>query len=249
MKKISLLVLALACGGLASAQELGSQWIKGIYKAPNPTATVIVGHGCAGLGTHEQQWAKQINGWGYNVVVLDSFGPRGYYQGLCNSGARVPPFTRLDDVREAVAKIKASDFHQGKIGYIGYSHGGAVAMHVATADEPTGVNAAVAYYPNCKGNALLYKDKQGVDGTKDFSNPVVPTVLMLGAKDEWTPAMYCLEFNKAGKYEVNIYESASHAFDFNLPYRSFAGHTLWYDAAADKDSREKTQQFFAKHLN
>jgi dienelactone hydrolase len=248
VSKVFFMSLSLLCG-IASAKEFDNKWIKAVYKAPQPAPTVIVGHGCDGVSAHYEAWAKQINSWGYNTILLDSFGPRGYYRGVCNSGSRVAPFTRLGDVREAVEKIKASDYHSGKIGYIGFSHGGAVAMQVATADETVGVDAVVAYYPNCKGNALFYKDKQGVDGNKDFSNPTVPTVLMLGAKDEWTPIKFCLDFNKAGKYEVNIYDNASHAFDINLPYRSFAGHTLWYDAVADKDSREKTKNFFQKQLN
>lgn len=241
--------LGLSLAGPARSEQLGSPWIEALYRASQAAPTVIVGHGCDGTGPHHDAWARQIQQWGYNAVVLDSFGPRGFYHGICNVGKKVPPYVRVGDVRAVVEKIRASDFHRGRIGYVGFSHGGALALQLANAVDPPGVDAIVAFYPWCSGYALLHKDASGQEKPLDFTRPGVPTLMLLGGRDNWTPIEHCLKFSASPGYSVHIYENASHAFDVNRPYRNFAGHVLWYDAEADRDSRAKTQAFFREHLD
>lgn len=230
----------------ALAENKLSQWIDRVYVAAEPASTIIIGHGCGGFGNHEHQWAKQIQSWGFNAVVLDSFNPRGLFGGTCNS-TRILPGVRVSDVYEIAKVLKQQSFHQGKIGYVGFSHGGALALHLANDEANHSVSAVVAYYPNCSRGAksitTLFGEK------RSFDDPKIPAVMMLAEKDDWTPIRLCLESVKNGNYQVHRYKHATHAFDMNLPMRQAHGWTLWYDKEADEDSRQKTREFFESTLN
>lgn len=242
--------LILACGltlsfSMAMAQEKLSKWIDKIYTVDRPAPTVIVGHGCGGFGQHEHEWAKQIQSWGFNAVVLDSFNPRGVFNGTCNKTI-VMPGDRVQDVYEISDALVKQSFHAGKIGYVGFSHGGSLALHLANDEANKSVAASVAFYPRCDKWA---KSKKGLFGDRrSFEQPQIPAVMMLAEKDDWTPAKPCLELVKGDNYEVHKYPNATHAFDMNLPKRQVHGWTLWYDQEADSDSRTKTKDFFQKHL-
>jgi dienelactone hydrolase len=240
----------LACGlifsmSMAAGQDKSSKWIDRIYTADRPAPTIIVGHGCGGLGKHEHEWAQQIQSWGFNAIVLDSFNPRGVFNGTCNKTI-VMPGDRVSDVYEIAELLKKQAFHAGKIGYVGFSHGGSLALHLANDEANNVVSASVAYYPGC---SKWSKSKKGLFGDRrSFDQPRIPAAMMLGEKDDWTPIKPCLESVKDGNYETHIYPNSTHAFDMNLPKRQAYGWTLWHDQEADFDSREKTKVFFQKYL-
>lgn len=229
----------------ALAENKLSQWIDKVYVVAEPSPTIIVGHGCGGFGNHEHEWAKQIQSWGFNAVVLDSFNPRGLFGGTCNS-PRILPGERVSDVYEIAKVVKQQRFHEGKIGYIGFSHGGALALHLANDEANNFVSAVVAYYPNCSRGAKSIKTLFGEK--RSFDDPKIPAVMMLAEKDDWTPIRLCLESVRDGNYLVHRYKHATHAFDMNLPMRQAHGWTLWYDREADEDSRQKTRRFFESTL-
>jgi dienelactone hydrolase len=241
---------SLVCGlalsvPMALAQEKLSKWIDKIYTVDKPAPTIIVGHGCGGFGKHEHDWAQQIQSWGYNAVVLDSFNPRGAFNGTCNKTI-VMAGDRVHEVYEIAELLSKQSFHAGKIGYVGFSHGGSLALHLANDEANNSVAASVAYYPNCN---KWVKSKKGLFGDRrSFDQPKIPTTMMLAEKDDWTPIKLCLESVKGDNYEVHQYPNATHGFDMNLPRRVAHGWTLWYDQEADIDSRQKTKEFFAKNL-
>ena len=230
---------------LSMAEEKLSKWIDKIYVAAEPAPTVIIGHGCGGFSNHEHEWAQQIQSWGFNAVVMDSFKPRGAFYGTCNKTI-VLSGERVQDVYEIADVVSKQPFHAGRIGYVGFSHGGSLALHLANDVKNKSIAAAVAYYPGCskwhKSIKSLFGDR------RSFDHPKIPTVMMLAEKDDWTPAKLCLESVKDDNYEVNIYKNATHGFDMNQPKRQVAGWTLWYDQEADTDSRAKTKGFFEKYL-
>jgi dienelactone hydrolase len=244
------LKLILACGlsfavSMTQAQEKLSKWIDKVYTAESPAPTIIVAHGCGGLGKHEHDWAQQIQSWGFNAIVLDSFKPRGFYSGMCNQSS-VAPGERVHDVYEITEVISKQPFHTGKFGLVGFSHGGSLALHLANDEANKAVAATVAYYPWC---AKWAKSKKGLFGERrSFDDPKIPTAMMLGEKDNWTPIKFCLESVKGNNYQVHIYSQATHAFDMNLPKRQAFGWTLWYEQEADLDSRQKTKELFDMHL-
>lgn len=234
-----------ALPGHSAAEEKLSKWIEKIYVAGQTAPTVIIGHGCGGFSEHEHEWAKQIQSWGFNAVVMDSFKPRGAYSGTCNKTV-VMSGERVQDVYEIADVISKQPFHAGKIGYVGFSHGGSLALHLANDERNKTIAASVAYYPNCNKWQKAIKSLLG--DRRSFDNPKIPAVMMLAEKDDWTPIKLCLESVKDGNYLVNIYKNATHGFDMNQPRRQVHGWTLWYDQEADIDSRSKTKEFFDKQL-
>jgi len=242
------LLCSAVLGALASnvvAQERLSKWIDKIYTVAEPAPTVIIGHGCGGFSEHEHEWAKQIQSWGFNAVVMDSFKPRGAFHGTCNKTV-VLAGERVADVYEITEVLSKQPFHNGKFGYVGFSHGGSLALHLANDEKNRSIATSVAYYPNCIKWAKAIKTLFGE--RRSFDNPKIPTAMMLAEKDDWTPIKNCLESVKDNNYQVHIYKNATHAFDMNLPKRQAAGWTLWYDQEADVDSRQKTKDFLEKNL-
>lgn len=247
-KSFSRTIVFLAFAGYAGSgftQEKLSKWIDKIYIVNQPAPTVIIGHGCGGFSEHEHGWARQIQSWGFNAVVMDSFNPRDVFHGTCNKSI-VLAGQRVQDVYEITAALAKQPFHSGKFGYVGFSHGGALALHLANDDQNNSIAASVAYYPNCSKWAKSIKSVFG--DRRSFDNPRIPAVMMLAEKDDWTPIKHCLESVKDNNYQVHTYKNATHAFDMNLPRRQASGWTLWYDQEADVDSRQKTKEFFEKNL-
>lgn len=213
-------------------------------KAP----TVLIAHGCDGARPLVyREWARQISGWGYNAIVVDSYSKRGI-SNTCNNTSAEVLRQGAEDLIKTATWVQEQDWHTGKIGMIGFSRGGSVALTVANQDlllkgnvlkagESSKVAAIVAYYPGCF---------QGSHTAK----PNAPTLLLLGAKDEWTPMSRCnLEAKTDPNYHINIYPNAGHAFDMNYPTRTLYGHYLFYDPEADVASRKATREFFNKFLH
>jgi dienelactone hydrolase len=242
----AVLAIALVISApMAWAQEKLNKWVEKIYTVERPAPTIIIGHGCGGFGDHEHGWARQIQSWGYNAVILDSFKPRGAFNGTCNKTI-VMPGDRVHDVYEIAEALEKQSFHAGKIGYVGFSHGGSLALHLANDEDNRRISASVAYYPGCHKWAM---SKKGLFGERrSFSAPRIPAAMMLAEKDDWTPIKPCLEFVKDSNYQVQTYPNATHGFDMNLPRRQAYGWTLWYDQEADADSRKKTREFFDSNL-
>jgi len=44
-----------------------------------PRAAIVLLHTCAGLSKHEEMWSKRLVSWGYVVLSVDSFSPRGLF--------------------------------------------------------------------------------------------------------------------------------------------------------------------------
>lgn len=223
------------------ADDLGSKWIKDVFENDKPSPTIIVAHGCDGAqNLHYYFWAKQIRDWGYNAVLIDLFTARGF-NNLCHNWSAISAKERISSISEVVDKIKSSKFHNGKIGLIGYSQGGTLALNIANETQETGIDAVVGYYPGCPDSEKSYYER--------FLNPKIPMAIMIGENDDWTPLAPCLETNKNSKYEMHIYPNSSHGFDMNERQRTYLNHRLWYNHEADVDSRKQTNEFFKKYLH
>ncbi len=216
----------------------------GSGKAP----TVLIAHGCDGARLLAyRDWAKQINSWGYNAIVVDSYSKRGIGS-TCNRSTIDTYRQGADDLIKAAIWLQAQNWHSGKIGAIGFSRGGSVGLALANQDlllqggvlkagEHSNISAVVAYYPHCF---------QGSHTAK----PNAPTLLQLGAKDDWTPISNCnLKAKTDSNYHINIYPNAGHAFDMSYPIRTVYGHYLFYDNEADVASRKATREFFDRFLH
>jgi dienelactone hydrolase len=223
-----------------SSNAFGIELVYDIYKVDKPAPTIIIGHSCGGLLTgHETNWARQLNRWGFNAVVLDSFTPRKARE-VCRLPMQVPTWTRADETYKMAELIKKQPWHQGKVGYIGFSHGGSTAVYIASDRSNKNIDAAVAYYPWC-----------GRDyGNREIStaSPRINLMLALAKRDDWTPYGPCMAENK--NLEIHLYENATHSFDQHFPgwTSTFLGYFMQHDAQANVDSRVATRRFFKKYL-
>jgi dienelactone hydrolase len=231
---------SVAVANVAAGPEI-SGWL---YRPDGngPFPAIVLAHTCAGVNQHTETWAKRLVGWGYVVLAPDSFGPRGVNQ-VCTKGTVVSGNTRVADVAGALDFLNSLSFVQrGNIGLIGHSHGGwttvrAVQKGFGLAER--GLKAAVAYYPLCWA---------AFDGGVD-----VPLLILIGDKDDWTPADNCRKLQAAGfgrpeLVETIYYPNARHSFDTKAPDRNAYGHLLGYDPVAAPDAEARTRAFFERML-
>ncbi|HEV3494630.1 MAG TPA: dienelactone hydrolase family protein [Reyranella sp.] len=236
---------SVAVGSATAGPEI-SGWI---YKPAGngPFPAIILAHTCAGTNAQTETWGKLLASWGYLVLAPDSFGPRGLKQ-VCTNGNAVTGSMRVADVAGALKFLATrSDVQQGKIGLIGHSHGGWTVMRSVQKGydlAALGLKAAVAYYPSC---------------APQFDRDVaVPLLILIGDKDDWTPADRCRQLQAAGFTRPDLvqaiyYPNAYHSFDSRSPDRSVPGngstmHRLAYDPAAAPDAEARTKAFFEKYL-
>ncbi len=95
------------------------------------------------------------------------------------------------------------------------------------------VAGIVAYYP-------LYYD--GVD-------PSVPVLVMIGEKDDWTPAARCQAVAGKSNFEIFVYPGITHAFRVPFPKPvDVLGRHLVYDEKATQDEQQRADAFMAAQM-
>jgi len=123
-----------------------------------PFPAVVMLHDCSGLGPRSSgapgRWARQLVAQGYVVILPDSFGTRGYPNGICTDASKgrfdVRPIRRARDARAARAFLQTLPYvAKDRIGLMGGSHGGASTLATLLHQE-SGFVAAVALYPRCR---------------------------------------------------------------------------------------------------
>jgi dienelactone hydrolase len=214
-------------------------------KGAGPFPAVIYMSGCAGLDVpadRAQQKAvidHDVAG-GKAVLILDSLTPRGMPNGVCGRASDLSLFfTRADDAY-AAQKVLATmpEIDARHIFLQGYSHGANAAMLAAApimaAKHGGAVFAGViAYYPYC-GPRMAF---------------AAPTLILAGAKDDWTPAARCEAIKDRPNVELVVYPGATHAFTMPLDQPiAFHGHPIAYDEKATRDAEVRADAFIAARL-
>jgi dienelactone hydrolase len=182
---------------------------------------------------------------GVAVLIVDSFTPRSEPTGVCaNLGPldeeKATQYVKRgsNDALAAVAVLKAMpELDTKHIFLMGFSLGGTSSLF-ATETKNSAIHEAkvarvIAYYPFCY---------DGVD-------PSVPVLVLIGEKDDWTPAAKCQAVTGKTNFEVVVYPGAYHAF--NQPSekpRDFLGHHLVYDEKATQDAQQRADAFIAAYL-
>ena len=91
-----------------------------------PQAAIVLLHTCSGLSEHEEMWSKRLVKWGYVVLSVDSFTPRGLDY-ICDGrvGHYVGPWARALDAYGAKQYLSTRSFvDSNRIAVMGMSHGG-----------------------------------------------------------------------------------------------------------------------------
>jgi dienelactone hydrolase len=245
--------------------------------ARDPFPTVVIAHDCSGLGMRSSgapdRWGRELVGRGYAVLIPDSFGTRGFPDGVCLDAsprrADVSPAHRARDAYAALAHARTLPFVDGKrVGLMGGSHGGSTTLASMLApegdadplarDKRAGFAAAVALYPSCAPAACVWQNASGV------YRPIAPLLILIGEKDDWTPAEPCRRLTETSQragypVAIKIYPGAHHSFDSANPVRYVStrinlnasggrGATTGGDPAAWADAIREVVAFFGQHL-
>jgi dienelactone hydrolase len=247
-----------------------------------PFPAVVLLHDCSGLGVRSSgapwRWASLLTARGYVTIAPDSFSTRGHPRGVCVDGSppRVLPRQRAADAYAALDHLRTLPFvDHRRVAVTGGSHGGSstLAAIVDVAENKGGDGAqfaaAIAFYPGCGrsiGGWSVTRGNGGHDvvGYAGAFKPLAPLLILIGDRDDWTPAEPCRKLAAAAReagYPVDIvvYPGVHHSFDspnrlFFVPERrninspTGKGATTAGDEKAWSDAIERVDRFLAAHL-
>jgi dienelactone hydrolase len=211
-------------------------------KGAGPFPAVVLLHSCLGLPAARAAIGERITTWGYVALFVDDFATRGLKE------------TCAVDFKPAVADAYGAlnylaslpDVDAERVAAVGFSQGGDTALKIATGggtrsagDHGAAFRAAAAFYPPCANVAGAAVD--------------IPTLILVGAKDEVTPAADCAALAKRqepGMARFVAYPGAAHGFDlaeFGAGAKVM-GMSLAYDRNAAQRSWKELRAFLAARL-
>jgi len=234
---------------------------------PGPHPAIVLLHGRAGaysslakgeysaetLSKRHKAYGEFWSEHNYVVLLVDSFGPRGYPAGFPKgSYDERPPEVSEQTVRplDAYGALlylrKQPNVIKDRIGIQGWSNGGMTVLVTISDQSPglplpsgqPGFRAAVAEYPGC-----------GMDAIKGAYHNYAPLLLMIAGNDEEVSPERCEKFAKSAKADgdtikVIVYPGAAHNFDD--PSKS--KQEVPANHAATEDAMRQSEAFFAAHL-
>jgi dienelactone hydrolase len=238
----------LISGGLIRGDRIQGDLAKPDGAGPYPA--VIGLHGCAGMhDTTKQRLADELVAWGYVVLLVDSYATRGIDQ-ACTSSAFATFLTRRPDAYGALGFLARQTFvDPHRVAAVGFSAGGWVTLSAAEPNSfeqfvPPGSNlrfrAAAAFNPPCK---------------QAMARPGIPTLIFIGALDDWTPAADCSNKiaswgNDGPPIELVVYPGAHHGFYYPhlQPGMTLFDHWVEYNGEAADNASHRLHQFLDRHL-
>jgi len=188
--------------------------------APRPMPAMIISHGSGGVrADRELAWAQRLNAQGIATFVVDSFTPRGIGQ-TAEDQSQLPTAASVADALSALALLATHPaVDPRRIGVMGFSKGGQVALYTALDPFRRGVVGDrlrfalhVAFYSSC---------------SIPYLGAVVPgasILLLLGGADDYTPASHCTRYAdwfkaQGATVRMVVYPGAHHGFDAATPVR------------------------------
>lgn len=238
-----------------AVKEIAGALIKPEGAGPFPVVVYMPACGGPNFPMELQQekiWIERLKIKGIATFIVDPFVPRGLDQGVCDKvlTVREDVQNKKEDVvgllaqasDDAVAAVRAVKAMPGidpaRVFLMGVSFGATATL---SATDPrnqrpheTEIAGVVAYFPLCN----------------DKAEAAVPTLILIGDKDDWTgPVAACEALKGKGKFDVVIYPGATHAF--TMPFDKpvvFAGHKMAHDEAATKDAVERVEAFIEAQL-
>jgi dienelactone hydrolase len=238
---------------LVSGTLILGERIEGYLARPDgagPFPAVVGLHGCAGMhDTTRQRLADQLVAWGYVVLLVDSYATR-RIDHACTSSAFATFLKRRPDAYGALVFLGSQNFvDPQRVAVVGFSAGARVTLSVAQTNSfeqfvPSGnlrFRAAVAFYPPCKAA---------------WAPPEIPTLILIGALDDWTPAADCADKvaswgNDGPPIELVVYPGAHHGFYYPhlQPGTTMFDHWLEYNGEAADNASHRLHQFLDRHLH
>jgi dienelactone hydrolase len=196
-----------------------------------PFPAVVALHDCGGLihrpMTQSQlydEWAKILVAQGFAVLFPDSLGSRGLGS-QCREQNRTVHASkeRVADANAARLWLQAQSYiRPERVSLLGWSNGGVAVLWTirpTTAPHDGGADfrSAIAFYPRC------------VRLRETAWSARVPTLILIGSADDWTPATSCQQMvagarDRSARVQIVVYPGAHHEFDrANSPIRLRTG--------------------------
>jgi len=182
---------------------------------------MIIAHGSAGMQQKDtERWVPFFHKMGIATFVLDSFGPRGIKRTDEDQSLLEQSANDADTLFALKLLAKDKRIDSARIGVIGFSRGGVVAIETAIEPFRRGVisdsvrfAAHIAFYPGC---IVRY-------WAKPAPMTGAPIMMALAEKDNYTPPQPCIDYANTMKeagvdVEVHVYEGAYHDFDNTNSY-------------------------------
>lgn len=205
-----------------------------------PFPAVVALHDCSGLVHHRPitetrhyiEWARLLVTDGFVVLFPDLFGSRGIGPQCHERNRKVRASReRVDDANAARHWLQAQTYVKpDHVALLGWSSGGTAALWTVrpTAvprDGSTDFRSAVTFYPSCR---RLHDTAWSAR---------VPTLILVGAADDWTPASVCQQMvagarDRSARVQIVVYPGAQHQFDrANSPIKLRTGLVNTVDPA------------------
>ena len=236
-----------------SGTVIAGERIRGDLAKPDgagPFPAVVGLHGCAGMhDATKQRLADELVAWGYVLLLVDSYATRRGTEQACTSTAFATFMRRRSDPYGALAFLARQSFvDPQRVAVVGFSAGGRVTLDAADPNSieqfvPEGnlrFRAAAAFYPPC---------------ASAVGRPGIPTLIFVGAIDDWTPAADCsrriANWGEDGPpIELIVYPGAYHGFYYTYlqPGRTMFEHWLEYNGEAADNADQRLHQFLDRHL-
>ena len=194
-------------------------------------------------------WASR----GYVALLVDSFGPRGHWQGFPRNSYEERPSevseqtVRPLDAYGGLAYLRSrGDVIADHVGLQGWSNGAMTALVTMSTRAPginapspeTGFRAALVFYPGC-----------GMAAIQGPYAPYAPVQMFVGTADEEVSAERCQTWesrvkSRGSAIDLVAYPGAQH--DFDDPGKTKQSHVP--NAAATQDAIRRSEAFFDQHL-
>jgi dienelactone hydrolase len=216
------------------------QPLHGLLRIPSggPSPAVVLLHGCGGGWRDlDERWGKRLADWGYVTLTVDRFGTRG----ITHACTVWPPPSTLYDAYRALSFLAGHpSVDPARVAVVGFSQGAMLALLAVERGQierssKEKFRAAIGFYPPCR--ALK-------------GNMTVPTLILVGELDDWTPAQECRnlaegrddwgvsrEKDQGITIEITVHPGAYHDFDvplFRTPQKILGHHLEFNEAALDR---------------
>lgn len=209
-----------------------------------PFSAVVLLHGCAGVSNWNVVWSERLVAWGYAVLDVDSFKPRGLSY-ICDGRGHTSAssWNRALDAfgaKRHLAMYPSIDAE--RVAVMGMSHGGAATLYAieraisdGAGSEP--FSAAISFYPLCK----------------ELKQVVTPTLIMIGEADQWTPSEWCIRYvenlPEPNEVTLRVFPDAHHIFDIEGMDGEAHGLAYQYHSEAASEAETLAREFLTEHLD
>jgi dienelactone hydrolase len=169
-------------------------------------AAVVVLHGCGGFSTFDHRIVTTLPGYGISTLDVDYFGPTppSGAKGFCNAFGKVGDVfsTWVTVARDAATALRRAPGVR-RVGVVGWSLGGGVALQAAAGPRASRPFAAVAGFST------------GSFGASALAPELPPTILLSGGRTDAIPLAETLPLYRALRAahvpsELYVYPRGSH---------------------------------------